>query len=196
MTFPPHLYMCICECLCTYTNQIISSISYVREQSMQKILWLILRCFLFSWTDHYIPPVQFPQCYWKENRKFSSRADGAVVPVNIGARQIRHGNWQKVQLCVWKMITSGLVQLLGLTMQWRHSQEQRYFGKEAASCISKSVSETFLLTSVPLMAELELPMKLFIEIPITWVFHAYGLKFVVLQITYEIVMILQRSLLK
>lgn len=46
------------------------------------------------------------------------------------------------------------------------------------------------------MAELELPMKLFTEIPITWVFHAYGLKFVVLQITYEIVMILQRSLLK
>lgn len=58
------------------------------------------------------------------------------------------------------------------------------------------MSETFLLTSVPLMAELELPMKLFTEIPITWVFHAYELKFVVLQITYEIVMILQRSLLK
>lgn len=44
------------------------------------------------------------------------------------------------------------VQLLGLIMQGRHSQEQRYFGKEAASCISRSVSETVLSISAPLVA--------------------------------------------
>lgn len=44
------------------------------------------------------------------------------------------------------------VQLLGLIVQGRHSQEQRYFGKEAASCISRSVSETVLSISAPLVA--------------------------------------------